>query len=429
LSYFFENYELDVRRRLLLRGNERVQLTAKCFDLLRILIEAGGSTVTKDHLMEMLWSETHTEQSLTQHVFMLRQVLNENSKDHSFIVTVPKHGYKFAGTISPRLSQPKTISANTDAFHAYLKGCYLFERDNFEGYSSALECFTEASELDPSFAGAFSGIALAYNLLGAYQFLSPADSFVKARGAALHALALDPHDTTATAVLGAIALFYEWDYAKAEALLGNAASKGSDELAVLDNLAWISVARRRLDEALERAERTIEAHKSSLHARATLALVHQYRGDIKRAIHDFEAIRDVNPEFYLASYYLGSALVEDGAVEKAVEILEDVSRHHNFAQVHSSLAYALAVAGRVEEAATIVERLREAHPSRYVPVYSVAIPLVALGKLDEAMAFLDKGCAERSSWLVFLGVEPRFNRLRRDARFQSLIRRIGLIER
>src|SRR5258708_3997512 len=102
-QYQFGPFRLDVVERELRRDNETVPLTAKTFDLLLMLVQGAGRTFTKSELMESLWPGTAVEEgNLSQTIFMLRKVLGENggAEGSTYILTVPKRGYKFVGSVN-----------------------------------------------------------------------------------------------------------------------------------------------------------------------------------------------------------------------------------------------------------------------------------------------------------------------------------------
>ena len=94
----------------------------------------------------------------------------------------------------------------------------------------------------------------------------------------------------------------------------------------------------------------------------------------------------------------------------------------------ATLGHACAVGGRESEAVELLERLTRVSRLGYVPPYYMATVCVGLGRADEAIEFLNKGVECRDGWLTWLGVEPSFDPLRQDSRFQSILRRIGLHE-
>jgi DNA-binding winged helix-turn-helix (wHTH) protein len=98
--YGFGPFRVDAGRGVLLRGDEPVPLTGKCFGTLLVLIQHSEETVSKDVLMKTVWPDTFVEESnLTQHISMLRKALGESPQDRLYIVTVPGQGYRFVAEV------------------------------------------------------------------------------------------------------------------------------------------------------------------------------------------------------------------------------------------------------------------------------------------------------------------------------------------
>ena len=98
--YEFGSYQLDADRRLLLRGEEPIQLPAKALDILLLLVQRRGEVVTKDELMTAVWPDTFVEEAnLSQNIFVLRKALREKAQEHRYIVTVPGRGYSCVATV------------------------------------------------------------------------------------------------------------------------------------------------------------------------------------------------------------------------------------------------------------------------------------------------------------------------------------------
>jgi serine/threonine-protein kinase len=135
----------------------------------------------------------------------------------------------------------------------------------------------------------------------------------------------------------------------------------------------------------------------------------------------------MEPRFAPAQNTLGLAYQQMGMIEEAIVELDNAracSGEHPAAQ--AALAYALAIAGRRAEAEVIMERLTKMSRTRNVAWYWLALLNTALGACDAAFESLHEACENREAWLVWLNVEPRYDPLREDARFDRLLRRIGL---
>ena len=96
----FAGFRLDARTRRLLRGDDVVPITAKAFETLAWLVERAGHVVDKDELMRRVWPDAIVEEAnLSQQIFLLRKALGEGPKDHRFIATVPRRGYRFVADV------------------------------------------------------------------------------------------------------------------------------------------------------------------------------------------------------------------------------------------------------------------------------------------------------------------------------------------
>lgn len=110
-TYQFEEFRVEPDQRAIFRGEERVALTPKVFDLLLIFIESPGEVLEKKELMDRLWPDSFVEEAnLTQNVAVLRKALGDDSKPNRIILTVPGRGYRFIAKVK-ELDLAKNIEA------------------------------------------------------------------------------------------------------------------------------------------------------------------------------------------------------------------------------------------------------------------------------------------------------------------------------
>ncbi|MFN2598086.1 MAG: winged helix-turn-helix domain-containing tetratricopeptide repeat protein, partial [Pyrinomonadaceae bacterium] len=323
----------------------------------------------------------------------------------------------------------KRHTENVEAYHAYLKGRYFWNKRTGEGVRKAVEYFQRAIEADPTYALAYVGLADCYASLGFYLIgaLPPREVMPKAKAAALRALEVDETLAEGHASLGAIKMYYDWDWAGAESQFRRAI-----ELNPNYALAhyWYGVYLAKLgrpDEAIIECRKGLEGDPLSLVINVTLAVIFYSARRHEEAIEQSLKALEMNPGFYPAYIPLSGAYEQQGLYGEAVAALQQAR------QIKDSPSYLLAILGQVyaaageEEAAReVLGEFEEVSKQRYIPSYLIALIHASLGANDSAFELLEKACEERSSWLTWLRVEPKFDRLRPDPRYAGLLRRVGL---
>lgn len=110
----------------------------------------------------------------------------------------------------------KSYTENTQAYEAYLKGRYFWNKRNADGFKKAIDFFKQATDIDPNYALAYAGLADCYNLLPSYAGLPAGEFFPQARAAATEALRLDDTLAESHASLGWVKLNFDWDWPETE---------------------------------------------------------------------------------------------------------------------------------------------------------------------------------------------------------------------
>jgi len=313
------------------------------------------------------------------------------------------------------VARPASASA---AYDLYLRGRFEWNRRTEEGFEKALALFQEAIRQDPGFALAYAGIADAYVFLGGYGHLPPEIAYPRSRAAAEKALALessaDAHNS-----LASVLHRFAWDFPGAEREF---------RLALADNPAhatahhWYGLfllTMGRFAEAWEEVERASALDPLSLVVRQDRGYFHYCRRDYADAERVFRSMLAGEPEFPRARFDLGITLVLRGSAEEGVsEIRRAAAASGERPRAIATLAWALAAAGRPDEARALVRGLD-------APAFSVALVHAAAGEGDAAFAALGRAVERREDAVVSLLVNPRVDPLRGDARFDALLKRVG----
>jgi tetratricopeptide (TPR) repeat protein len=184
------------------------------------------------------------------------------------------------------------------------------------------------------------------------------------------------------------------------------------------------MAQMRFEEALAEVSLAQELDPGSLTLATTLGLPFYFRREYEQAAEQYREALEMAPDFRLAHYYLGLALLQQGRYGEAISSLRKVRAVDYRQQVTAQLGCAYARAGRRAEAHETLQELRSMRRRGYVSPYMEALVYAALGEKEEAVSWLEKAMEERAPWMVFLQVEPCFDALRSERRFRRLVERL-----
>ena len=330
-------------------------------------------------------------------------------------------------TAQERAALQNSKPVNPVAYEACLKGRYFINKRTGDGLKKAIEYFSHAIERDPTCAAAYSGLADAYALSGDWKYgvLSPQDAFSKAKAAAKKALALDDNLAEAHASLAFALDLYGWDWEAAETEYQRAI-KLDPGYAMAHQ--WYS---RHLMMMGRHSEGILELAKAesldplSLIISADMADALCVARRYEEAVQKSKKILEMDPNFAVGHYELGQALAQKNLHDEAiVEFQRAIELSGHSGAFDSYLGYAYAMSGREEEAIKIVDDLQARHDQNPSADADIALIYVGLGDRDQAMIALNKAYEARFKASILL--RPAFDPLRTDARFQDLLRRIGL---
>ena len=320
----------------------------------------------------------------------------------------------------------KSLTQNADAYRAYLKGRFYWNLRTEEGLGKAIQEFERAVLLDHGFAAAYSGLADAFTTLGFLSYRSPAASFPVAKRHARRALELDPSLAEPHASLGYVKLYYDWDWKGAEAEFKRALELNP---AYPVTHQWYSVfllAAGRPDEAFKEILLAQERDPLSLPINTDVGFHHYYNRRYDAAVKQLIAVLEMKSDFPLAHLWLGRTYQELKQYPRSLdEYRQAGEKLGDWPVVVAARGYVSAASGRSSEALQDLASLEKQAHTRFVTSYGIALVHAGLGDKDAAFAWLDKAFSERSHWLVWLRLDPRWDSIRSDPRFEQLVARMG----
>jgi TolB-like protein/DNA-binding winged helix-turn-helix (wHTH) protein/Flp pilus assembly protein TadD len=326
--------------------------------------------------------------------------------------------------ISEPAQQPLSAQ-NYEAYDLYLKGQYFWNKRTAEGFERAIDYYQQAIAKDPNYARAYAGLADSYSLLAAYSTASPSEYMPKARAAALRALELDKDLPEAHTALALIVQNYDYDWQTAGREFQRAIELNPNYATAhhwyAEHLMW----RGRFDEALRESERARQLDPLSLIIATDNGAILLYSRQYDRALEKLHAVRELDPRFPRADGLMVRAYEEKGAFADALANLEKSRPPYN-SWTFSELAYVYGRTGQEAQAALALAKLEQLNRGQPVDPIVFVPPYVGMDKKDEAFSWLNKAYAQHSNALTGLKVDPIYDSLRGDPRFQDLLRRVGL---
>ena len=321
----------------------------------------------------------------------------------------------------------KSKSMNPEAYEAYLKGRYFWNKRTGDGLRKAIAYFSSAIDADPNYAEAYSGLADAYALSGDWEYgvLSPQEAFGQARAAATKALTLDDSLGEAHTSLAFALDLYGWDWQAAQKEYEQAIKLSPGYSTLHLWYAWHLMVVGRTSEGILELRKAESLDPLSLIVGADLADALCIAQLYDESVEQSRKTLELDPNFAVGHYELGQALVQKQRADEAiVEFRKAIALSGHSGAFDSNLAYAYAVFGQKDEATKILAELAETSDKNHSADANIALIYVGLGDNDQAMSWLEKAYETQFNPSILL--RPAWDPLRSDARFKDLRRRIGL---
>jgi tetratricopeptide (TPR) repeat protein len=322
-----------------------------------------------------------------------------------------------------RLAQRPT--ENPAAHTLYQKGRYFWNQRTRSGYLRAIEYYGRAIEADPRYARAYAGLATVYSMQGIFGNVTPDEASELTRQYALKALALDPDVAEARTVLGGYYQAHAWDSEAAEREHLRALGLDPNYSTAHFWYGNFLTSMGRYEEAVAHKTKAVELDPLAPQLSWALGITFLVADRPDEALEQFRDAIELDSMYYPAYAGLGDVHEARGQLHEAVRAYQRAVELGGENTARAGLARVLALAGRKEEARTMLTELQAeaARTGVYAPWVATVFP--ALDDVDGALDWLERSYRQRHPSLRFLG-GPGFARLGADPRYRDLRRRIGL---
>ncbi|MGH9949356.1 MAG: winged helix-turn-helix domain-containing protein [Pyrinomonadaceae bacterium] len=330
---------------------------------------------------------------------------------------------KLSGDEQRRLTRRYTESV--EAYQLYLTGRYHAQKLTRPELQKGLSYFQQAISLDPNYALAYVALADTYRSLSLSGDTRPAEVFPQAKAAANKAIELDETLAEAHSSLGNVIIRYDWDRYAAEDQFKRALELDPNSADAHGNYAHLLVSTGRHAEAISEIKRARELDPLNLRTVTLESQVLIEAGQPDEALRRLQKTFELEPNFWLAHLFGASAYIDKEMYPEAIAEARKARELTDVSHPVAMLGYALAKSGKQAKAQTLLQELLKRSTERYVPSYNIAMIYNGLDERDKTFVWLERAFNERDARMLFLSVEPKWNDLRPDPRFQDLVRRVG----
>jgi serine/threonine protein kinase/pimeloyl-ACP methyl ester carboxylesterase/Tfp pilus assembly protein PilF len=335
---------------------------------------------------------------------------------------------KLLGTEQAKLARRQTV--NLEAYNLYLRGRWFWNKMTKEGLEKAIEYFEQATEKEPNYAPAHTGVADSYLALSFWGFVPSKDVRREAKRSLERALEIDETLSETHTSLAMMRAVFEWDWPNAEREIKRAIELNPSYATAHHMYAALLMFLARFDEAIEEIKQALELDPLSLFinrdAGQFFLIAHRH----EEAMETLQRAIEMDWNFSRVHSFLGLAYLSQSMYEEALaefQIEEEVAEGWD-PPTEGLVGTAYALMGKTDEAQQIFNHLVERSKQEYVSPFVLALFHLALGDDDQGFEWLDRAYEERDLFLCFLKMHPLFDILnvRSDPRYVALLEKIGL---
>jgi TolB-like protein/Tfp pilus assembly protein PilF len=380
-----------------MRDKDRVRVSAKLF---------------QTNIEGALWGENF-ERNVTDVLALQGDVATEIARGIQV---------ELSGTEQSQLARSRSVVP--EAYEAYLKGKYEFEKRTPEGFRDAAAYLQKAIDKDQTFAAAYAALGDTYLSMGNYQMAPMEAMFPKAKLAVEKALQLDDRLAQAHTSLASIRMYHleggdiEKEYRRAIAL----------DPGYAQGIHWYALylaATGRKEEAIREIKVAREIDPKSLIINANVGFVYYLAWEFDRAEEAEKTTLQMDPSFVSAHSYLGQIYVAKKRYEDAIHEFQTASSlAPGDVAGQADLAHGYAAAGRKGDADEILKEMQNEQAKQFVSGYDFATAYAGFKDVRRTLESLEKAYVERNGRLANLGVHPQFAFLRGEPRFQNMVEKI-----
>ena len=331
---------------------------------------------------------------------------------------------KLVNQEAPQLA--KHYTENPEAYQLYLQGLYYWNKWTEDGFNKAILYFNQAVQRDPNYALAYAGLAAAYNFLGDTGYVASKQVRQDAKTAAMQALKIDDMLPEAHISLALVREAYDWDWPGAETEFKRALQLGPNSATAHHWYGDFLMRSGRLEDAQAELKKAQDLDPLSLPINTAVGMQHYFARQYEPAIQQFKKALDLDPNFVPAQHALEAAYAQSGMYREAIGERQRILTLSGNPDLAAAIGEDYRKSGYSGVLQSSLEGLEQVSKQRYVSAYNIAQIHARLQQKDQTLAWLENAFNQRDSQLPYMRVEPAFDEIRSDPRFQQLLQRLSM---
>ncbi len=316
---------------------------------------------------------------------------------------------------------------NAEAFHAYLKGRYAWNKRSDQELKKAISLFQQAIDLDPTYAAAYAGMAYCYISMGDYLAAPAKEVFPLAKASAMKALEIDDKLPEAHIALAHTRFLFDWDWPNAEKEYLHAVELQPNNATAHHWYGWFLLAMGRTDEAMREIKRAEELDPLSLIIKANVGNFYYFARQYDQAIEIQQQVVETDPNFVQGRRKLAFSLeakgLEEEAIKQWLKVEEGFGASDEQVEKYRQVCAKEGIKGYWREALqNDIDSWKHAEST----AGAVASYYARLGDRDQAFLWLSRSYESHDPWLVYTNISPVYDNLRGDPRFNNFLKQLHL---
>ena len=316
---------------------------------------------------------------------------------------------------------------NQEAFNLYLKGRHFWNNRTGEGMRRGIECFENATEIEPNYALAYSGMADAYSMIGAYYYLPAKESYPKAIRAANKAIAIDDSLAEAHCALGYAIYEFNWDWTGAEESFKKGLKINPGYSFGHACYAHCLFMLGRFEDAEREIKLARDLDPLGLITNANVGYCYFLNRKYDLALEEYNKALEIDPSFHPLLAYMAEVYEQKGMIDESIKAMKlAYAKSEMNAKILAILGHIYGTAGNTKEANKILDELEKRSRNEFVSASNFTLLYLGMNQKDQVFEWLEKAYEEKAPFVCYLKVDPRFDKIRDDERFTDLKKRVGL---